>query len=176
MMFKPFRAVQLSRRLVNAVSEETRVRSWANPCEICGGQCDSGTGFLRVICRLCQNGKRAHPGNASDKILCRKSVTCYQFFQASGGYMRARCTVCFIDRPPVPNFEVLKNTENVLLHSKEKWEKYPVPVSNMSRSLHALSTVSKEYVLNLIVLTETTSCFLYLSLCDVTTRFTNGLS
>lgn len=184
MIFKPYRAVQLSMRLVNALSEETRVRSWTNPCEICGGQSDSGTGFLRVICRLCQNGKRAYPGNPSDKILCRKSGTCYHFFQASGGYLRIRCTVCFIGRPPLPNLLVLKSTETLLLRSKDKWEKYPVAVSNMSRSLHALSTISEEYVLNLIALTETTSCFLYLtkscllylSLCDVTARFTNELS
>jgi len=54
--------------------------------------------------------------------------------------LRVRCTVCFIGTPPVPNLKVLKNVEILLLRSKEK---YPVPVSNMSPSLHALSTVSE---------------------------------
>jgi hypothetical protein len=83
--------------------------------------------------------------------------------------LRVRCSVCFIGILPLPNLEVLKNTENLLLRSNEKWDKYPVPVGNMSRSLHALSIVSEEYtyVLNLIGPTETTSCLLYLSLCDV---------
>ena len=71
--------------------------------------------------------------------------------------------------------EVLINTENLLLRSKEKWEKYPVLVSNMPHSLHALSSVSEGYVLNVIGPTET-SCLLYLSVCDVTARFTNELS
>jgi hypothetical protein len=175
MIFKHHRAVPLSRRLVNALSEETRDRSWANPCEIRGGQSDSGTGFLRVICRLCRNGKRAHPGNGQIKFYAgnrEHAITLSMRQEVICVYV---CTVCFIGKPPLSNLEVVKNTENLLLRSKEKWEKYPVPASNMSRSLHALSSVREEYVLNLIGSTETTSCLLYRSLCDVTTRFTNEL-
>jgi len=81
--------------------------------------------------------------------------------------LRERCTVSFIGKPPLPNLEVLKNTESLLPRSREKWEKYPVPMSNISPSLHALFSVSEEYVLNLIGPTETTSCFLYLSRLDL---------
>lgn len=70
--------------------------------------------------------------------------------------MHERCTVSSIGKPPPPNLKVLKNTESLLLRSREKWEKYPVPLSNTSRSLHALFFVSEEYILNLTGPTETT--------------------
>jgi len=96
MIFKHYRAVPLLRRLVNALSEETGVRSWANPCQICGGHSDSRTGFLRVMCSLCQNGKRVHPGNRQIRKFCARKR------EHAVTFSKRREVICMNVVPSVP--------------------------------------------------------------------------